>query len=177
MPGARWFRAARSTTRNTRWPRPAHGSVALVSLSQTRDRTALTYDELADDVRRCAAGLRRLGIGPGDRVVGLLPNITETIVAFLATASIGAIWSSCAPEFGTSAILDRWRQLDPASSSPSTDTGTAPAPCRAPTASPPCRRPAVDPPRRRRWSIWRSVPDPDGVSVAPWSDLRAEWDR
>ncbi len=117
MPHARWFPGGtlNYAEHAVGAGGPAHGrATAVVSLSQSRDRTALTYDELADEVRRCAAGLRRLGVGEGDRVVGLLPNIAETIVAFLATASIGAIWSSCAPEFGTSAILDRWRQLEPA---------------------------------------------------------------
>ncbi|MET0909404.1 MAG: acetoacetate--CoA ligase, partial [Ilumatobacteraceae bacterium] len=117
MPHARWFPggtlnyAEHAVGPSARFD---GGATAVVSLSQSRDRLALTYDELAGEVGRCAAGLRRLGIQQGDRVVGLLPNIAETIVAFLATASIGAIWSSCAPEFGTSAILDRWRQLEPA---------------------------------------------------------------
>ncbi len=106
------FPAERSTTPSTRSCRRS-AAPAIVSLSQTRQRSELSYDELHIAVQRCAAGLRRLGVERGDRVVGLLPNITETIVVFLATASIGAIWSSCAPEFGTSAILDRWRQLEP----------------------------------------------------------------
>ena len=57
---------------------------------------------------RCAAGLRRLGVGRGDRVVAYMPNVAETVVAFLATASLGAIWSSCAPEFGTPTVVDRF---------------------------------------------------------------------
>ena len=59
------------------------------------------------------AGLRSLGVGPGDRVAAYLPNVPEAIVACLATASLGAIWSSCAPEFGARAVIDRWSQIEP----------------------------------------------------------------
>ena len=117
MPHARWFPGGTLNYAEhalvAEDPMRHGDDVAVVSLSQTRDRSALTADELAREVARCAGGLRRLGVEQGDRVVALMPNISETIVAFLATASIGAIWSSCAPEFGTSAILDRWRQLEP----------------------------------------------------------------
>ena len=87
--------------------------VAVVGRSQTRPDRELTLGELHEEVRRAAAGLRRLGVGPGDRVVALLPNIPEALVAFLATASIGAIWASCPPEFGARGILDRWGQIQP----------------------------------------------------------------
>ena len=115
MPGTAWFTGATLNYAEHALAMCEHGPdrVALVSISQTRDRVALTYGQLAVEVERCATGLRGLGVGRGDRVVALLPNIAETVVAFLATASLGAIWSSCAPEFGTSAVLDRWRQLDP----------------------------------------------------------------
>src|SRR3974390_2400866 len=69
--------------------------------------------ELADAVASCRAGLRRLGVGPGDRVAAFAPNISETLVAFLATASLGAIWSSCPPEFGLRAVVDRFSQIEP----------------------------------------------------------------
>ena len=87
--------------------------VAVVGRSQTRPERELALGELREEVRRAAAGLRCLGVGPGDRVVALLPNIPETLVAFLATASIGAIWASCPPEFGARGILDRWVQVEP----------------------------------------------------------------
>lgn len=87
--------------------------VAVVGRSQTRPTRELALGELREEVRRAAAGLRRLGVGPGDRVVALLPNIPEALVAFLATASIGAIWASCPPEFGVRGILDRWVQVEP----------------------------------------------------------------
>ena len=86
---------------------------AVVAHSQTRAPIELTSDELRDQVARCAAGLRRLGVGRGDRVAAFLPNIPETLVAFLATASLGAVWSSCAPEFGTRAVVDRFSQIEP----------------------------------------------------------------
>jgi acetoacetyl-CoA synthetase len=86
---------------------------AVVAHGQTRDRRELGYDELREQVARCRTGLQRLGVGRGDRVVAYLPNIPETIVAFLATASLGAIWSSCAPEFGVEAVVDRVTQIEP----------------------------------------------------------------
>jgi len=88
-------------------------STAIIAISQTRDDIELSFDALSDQVRRVRAGLQRLGVGPGDRVVAYLPSIPETVVAFLATASLGAIWASCAPEFGSRAVLDRFDQLDP----------------------------------------------------------------
>jgi acetoacetyl-CoA synthetase len=87
---------------------------AVVARSQTRPPVELSMAELRQQVAQCRAGLERLGVGLGDRVVAYLPNIPETLVAFLATASLGAIWSSCAPEFGTRSVLDRFRQIEPA---------------------------------------------------------------
>ncbi len=89
------------------------GAVAIVGHSQTRGRDEVTWGELAERVAACRAGLRRLGVTRGDRVVAYAPNITETIVAFLAAAGIGAVWSSCAPEFGVRAVTDRWSQIEP----------------------------------------------------------------
>ena len=81
--------------------------------SQTRDRVELTWAQLRDQVARARAGLQRLGVGRGDRVVAYLPNIPETLVAFLATASLGAMWASCAPEFGARSVVDRFGQIEP----------------------------------------------------------------
>jgi acetoacetyl-CoA synthetase len=111
MPGARWFPGgqlsyAEHALRGT-------GDVAIIARSQTRDPIDLSWDELRDQVARAAAGLRRLGVRSGDRVAAFLPNIPETLVAFLAAASIGAVWSSCAPEFGTRAVIDRFSQIEP----------------------------------------------------------------
>jgi len=90
------------------------GQVAVVAHSQTRAPITWTRSELQDQVGRARRGLQRLGVGPGDRVVAYLPNIPETLVAFLAAASLGAIWSSCAPEFGTRSVIDRFSQVAPA---------------------------------------------------------------
>ncbi|BBY38027.1 acetoacetyl-CoA synthetase [Mycobacterium mantenii] len=115
MPGAQWFPrgtlsfAEHALARADDQP----GAVAVVARSQTRDPVELTWAELQDAVARCRAGLRRLGVGRGDRVCAYAPNIPETLIAFLATASLGAIWASCAPEFGTRAVIDRFGQIEP----------------------------------------------------------------
>jgi acetoacetyl-CoA synthetase len=112
MPGARWFPGATINYAEHTLARAA--DVAIVARSQTRGAdVTLTRAELADQVARAAAGLERLGVGRGDRVVAYLPNVPETIVAFLATASLGAVFSSCAPEFGPRAVADRVRQIEP----------------------------------------------------------------
>jgi len=115
MPGARWFPGA---TLNYAEHALAHaavdpGGVAVVERSQTRGRHALTWAELADAVARCRVGLRRLGVVPGDRVGAYAPNITETLVGFLATSSLGATWASCPPEFGVRSVVDRFAQIAP----------------------------------------------------------------
>ena len=116
MPGARWFDGARFNYAEHALRAATHrpGELAIVGVSQTRDRIALSWADLAGQVARARAGLRRLGVGEGDRVAAYLPNIPETIVAFLATSSLGAIWTSCAPEFGVQAVLDRFTQVEPA---------------------------------------------------------------
>lgn len=86
---------------------------AIISLSQTRGELVLSRDELREQVERCAAGLRVLGVGKGSTVAGYMPNIAETIVAFLAAASLGATWASCAPEFGARSVIDRLTQIEP----------------------------------------------------------------
>ena len=90
------------------WASVHADDVAVLARSQTRPDLELTWAELADQVGRCRAGLQRLGVGRGDRVAAVLPNIPETLVAFLATASLGAVWASCAPEFGVRAVVDRF---------------------------------------------------------------------
>ncbi len=112
MPGASWFPGATLNyaehALRRRGPLPA-----VIARSQTRDDVTLSWDALADQVARAAAGLRRLGVRRGDRVAAYAPNIPETLIAFLATASIGAIWSSCAPEFGVRSVVDRIQQIEP----------------------------------------------------------------
>jgi acetoacetyl-CoA synthetase len=115
MPGARWFPGAHLSYAEHALALPgrAGSDVVVVAHSQTRERVELTGDELRDAVGRCRAGLQRLGVTRGDRVAAFMPNIPETLIAFLATASLGAIWSSCAPEFGTRAVVDRFAQVEP----------------------------------------------------------------
>src|SRR6202035_5965272 len=72
-----------------------------------------TWGELREQTARIAAGLRAMGIGPGDRVAAYMPNIPETVAALLACASIGAVWSSAAPEFGARSVIDRFSQIEP----------------------------------------------------------------
>ncbi len=112
LPGAHWCPGA-TLNYAEHALRRRDDEPAIIARSQTRDEVVLSFAELADQVARAAAGLRRLGVARGDRVVGYLPNVPETIVAFLACASIGAIWSSCAPEFGTRAVVDRVQQIEP----------------------------------------------------------------
>ncbi len=88
-------------------------AVALVCASELRPLSELTWGELTAEVARVAGGLRALGVGRGDRVVAYMPNIPETVVAFLAVASLGAIWSSAAPEFGARSVIDRFAQIEP----------------------------------------------------------------
>ncbi|HLH65552.1 MAG TPA: acetoacetate--CoA ligase [Solirubrobacteraceae bacterium] len=114
MPGARWFEGARLNYAEHAIGRADElDRVAVVAHSQTRADVELTFGELRDQVARARAGLRRLGVGPGDRVVAYLPNIPETLIAFLATASLGAIWAACAPEFGPRSVIGRFGQIEP----------------------------------------------------------------
>jgi len=116
MPGARWFPDSRlNWAEQALRLRTRHDDdVVVVGRSQTRERTTLTVRELRDQVARARSGLQRLGVRPGDRVAAYLPNIPESVVALLATASLGATWTSCAPEFGTRSVVDRLRQVEPA---------------------------------------------------------------
>jgi acetoacetyl-CoA synthetase len=114
MPGARWFEGATlNYAEHMVGADEDAASVAVVACSQTRERAELTFADLREQVARARAGLERLGVGPGDRVVAYLPNIPETLVAFLATASLGAVWATCAPEFGARAVIDRFGIVAP----------------------------------------------------------------
>ncbi|MEO7296211.1 MAG: acetoacetate--CoA ligase [Candidatus Limnocylindria bacterium] len=115
MPGARWFPDARLNWAEHCLQLAQRGGndTVIIARSQSRDRITLTADELRDAVARARAGLIRLGVGRGDRVAAYLPNVPEAAIALLATASLGAIWSSCAPEFGTRSVVDRFSQVEP----------------------------------------------------------------
>jgi len=113
MPGARWFEGATLNYAECVFQRAAADRPALLAASERRPLRPVTWADLRRDVARVAAGLRQLGVRPGDRVAAIVPNIPEAVVALLATASLGAIWSSCAPEFGARSIIDRLRQIEP----------------------------------------------------------------
>jgi acetoacetyl-CoA synthetase len=112
MPGAQWFPGARLNYAEHLLGGD-DGDTAVIAHSQTRSPVELTAGELRDQIARARAGLERLGVRPGDRVVGYLPNAPETLVAFAAAASLGAVWASCAPELGARSAVDRLGQLAP----------------------------------------------------------------
>jgi acetoacetyl-CoA synthetase len=115
MPGADWFVGA-STNFAGQMLRPAAAlpdDVAVILQSETFGRLEVTWGDLQARVGAAQAALRDMGVGQGDRVVAVLPNAIEALVAFLATASLGAVWSLCAPDMGHVAILDRFRQIEP----------------------------------------------------------------
>jgi acetoacetyl-CoA synthetase len=114
MPAARWFAGAELNYAENMLLRDRdRDAVAVWHASELRALERVTWGELTADVARVAGGLRALGVGRGDRVVAYMPNIPETLVAFLACASIGAIWSSAAPEFGARSVIDRFAQIEP----------------------------------------------------------------
>jgi acetoacetyl-CoA synthetase len=113
MPRARWFAGAHLNYTEHVFRSISPDRPALMFQSEMRPFTKLSWDELQESVASVANALRAMGVRKGDRVVAFLPNIPETVVAFLATASIGAIWSSCSPDFGTRSVVDRFRQIEP----------------------------------------------------------------
>jgi acetoacetyl-CoA synthetase len=114
MPGAEWFPGALLNYAEHSLGLPEDADrVAVVAHSQTRPPSEMTFGELTDQVTRARGVLQRLGVGRGDRVAAYLPSIPETLVAFLATASLGAIWASCAPEFGAPSVIERFGQVEP----------------------------------------------------------------
>jgi acetoacetyl-CoA synthetase len=112
MPGAKWFSGARLNFAENLL-RYRDDSIALIFKSEDHPIRRMTYAELYDEVARLAKSLRAGGVEPGDRVAGFMPNMPETIVAMLAATSIGAVWSSCSPDFGIKGVLDRFGQIKP----------------------------------------------------------------
>ena len=110
MPGARWFPNTSLNYAEHVFAGKDDAATAIIHASELRQLSELSWGELRARVAACAAGLRGLG---GDRVVAYLPNIPEEIVAFLAAASIGAVWSSCSPDFGAASVVDRFAQIEP----------------------------------------------------------------
>jgi acetoacetyl-CoA synthetase len=114
MPGAKWFTGARlNYAEHLVGTEEDLDRVAVVARSQTRPPMELTFGELRELAGRVRAGLQRLGVGQGDRVAAYMPNIPETLAAFIATASLGAIWATCAPEFGARSVVGRFGQIEP----------------------------------------------------------------
>ncbi len=112
MPGAKWFSGARLNYAENLL-RFRDNKIALVFQGEDQQVRSLTYAELYDAVARLAHALREAGVVPGDRVAGFMPNMPEAVIAMLATASIGAIWSSSSPDFGIKGVLDRFSQIKP----------------------------------------------------------------
>ena len=112
MPGARFFPEARLNYAENLLRR-RDSETAIVFHCEDRERRSLSFTELYDSVSVLARALAAAGVAPGDRVAGYLPNAPETVVAMLAAASLGAIWSSCSPDFGVEGVLDRFGQIAP----------------------------------------------------------------
>jgi len=113
MPGARWFEGTELNYAEHVFRDKADDDVAVHHASELRELDELTWGELREQVAGVAEGLRSMGVGRGDRVVAYLPNAPEALIAFLATASLGAVWSSCSPDFGPSSVVDRFAQIEP----------------------------------------------------------------
>ncbi|MEU2434520.1 acetoacetate--CoA ligase [Streptomyces sp. NPDC007861] len=117
MPGAQWFTGAtlnyaEHALRTAEDPARAH-EPALIHMDEAHEPTPVSWSELRRQVGSLAAELRALGVRPGDRVSGYLPNIPQAVTALLATAAVGAVWTSCAPDFGARSVLDRFQQVEP----------------------------------------------------------------
>jgi len=112
MPGAKWFSGAQLNFAENLL-RFRDDEIALIFKGEDQDKTRMTYAELYDAVARLAKPLKDMGIQPGDRVVGFIPNMPEAIIGMLAAASLGATWSSCSPDFGIKGVLDRFGQIKP----------------------------------------------------------------
>jgi acetoacetyl-CoA synthetase len=113
MPGASWFPGSRLSYAEHVFRGKADDALAIQHASESRELERLTWGELRSQTAAIAAGLRALGVSSGDRVAAYMPNIPETVASFLACASIGAVWSSAAPEFGVRSVVDRFSQIEP----------------------------------------------------------------
>jgi acetoacetyl-CoA synthetase len=113
MPGAEWFPGSTVSYAEHIFRGKDDGAVAIRHASELRPLSSWTWGQLRSETAAIAAALRGLGVGQGDRVVAYMPNIPETVAALLACASIGAVWSSAAPEFGARSVIDRFAQIEP----------------------------------------------------------------
>jgi acetoacetyl-CoA synthetase len=113
MPGAEWFAGTSLNYAEHVFAGKDDAETAILHTSELRELDELSWGELSGQVAAVAAALRGLGVERGDRVVAYMPNVPEAIVAFLATASLGAVWSSCSPDFGPASVIDRFAQIEP----------------------------------------------------------------
>lgn len=113
MPGAHWFAGARLNFAEHIFRAATEAHPALLAADEGGGMREIGWRELTDQVARLAAWLRGRGVVAGDRVVAYLANVPEAVVAFLATSAVGAVWSSCSPDFGTNSVVDRFRQIEP----------------------------------------------------------------
>ncbi|MDV7764567.1 acetoacetate--CoA ligase [Peribacillus sp. CSMR9] len=113
MPGAKWFEGARLNYAENALLNAQEEKTAIFFRSEHIRQQGISWKELKEKVASVAHSLRELGVKPGDRVVAYMPNIPEAVIAFLATVSIGAIWSSCSPDFGARSVIDRFKQIEP----------------------------------------------------------------
>lgn len=113
MPGARWFTGATLNYAEQIFAAASTDRPALFAISESRPPVEMSWADLEASVASVAAALREMGVAPGDRVASYMPNIPETVIALLATASIGAIWSSCSPDFGARSVVERFQQIEP----------------------------------------------------------------
>src|SRR5579859_1719600 len=113
MPGAEWFVGAQINYAENIFRNASGNRPALIFRSETRPLAEMSWQELEQKVASIAHALRDMGVKPGDRVVGYMPNIPEAAIAFIAAAAIGAIWSSCSPDFGVDSVVDRFGQIEP----------------------------------------------------------------
>jgi len=113
MPGARWFSGAELNYAEHVFRNETPDRPALLFRSERHERVEVSWDELRQKVGAVAQALREMGVRRSDRVVAYMPNIPETLIAFLACASLGATWSSCSPDFGTQSVIDRFQQIEP----------------------------------------------------------------
>jgi acetoacetyl-CoA synthetase len=113
MPGTEWFPGARLNYAENIFHKMAADQPAIYYKAENQPLISLTHRQIYEQTAALAHTMQQLGIQPGDRVVAYLPNIPETIIAFLAAASLGAVWSSCSPDFGSRSVLDRFNQIQP----------------------------------------------------------------
>lgn len=113
MPGAKWFQGARLNYSEHVFRNARNDQPAIQFQSENTPLQEISWEELKQKVASVSKVLRKYGVKPGDRVVGYMPNIPETIITFLACASIGAVWSSCSPDFGAPSVINRFKQIEP----------------------------------------------------------------